>query len=369
MKNDTLDSFFSLKVSDDKMSAFIPAKDRISRSLLQLSYDDFVEHFLSQGYKAKPSEETFEKLKKTAALPKPYFKSSFEVLSGVAYHPGEAYKTQWINQTEQLERLVFPGVPFLKLIQAQPPQAELNIFGEEKAHNLVRKKNLRKDFILADGCMINRNNEVYSDVGGYACIEEDNLIIKETYVLDSCKASIFEEITFPCSIHLKDDLEGPIHWIIEGDLTVDGHWAAPHVEVHGNAFAEGGIHTNTAMQEESSENTIFVQGNLYSKYIQMSRLRVEGKLTVENSLSSSKIESGTVICQTSCVISSSEIVTKGSIHADSVLDNGNKATSLIFKNKVNALKSNISHLPEGTRLTIEDTETIVKDSGAWPIKS
>lgn len=361
MMKDSQD-LFTLKVTHDKMSAFIPAKSQVSRSLLQLSFDDFTEYLISQGFKVKPSKVTFEELKRTAAHPKPFFARDFEVLSGVAFYPGEPYKTEWINQVQNLERLVFPGVPFLKLMQARPPQAELNVFGEERSHSLPRKKFTKKDFILADGCKINKNDEVYSDIGGYALIEENRLIIKKTYVLDSCKAPVFEEITFPCSLHLKSDLEGPIHWIIEGDLTVDGHWASSHVEVHGDAFAEGGIHTNTAPQEESTENTIFVQGDLFSKYIQMSRVSVKGKVTVENSLSSSKIKCGNMICHTSCVISSSDITTQGSIHADTISDNGNKARILVFNSKNKALQSNIANISEGTRVVIEGNETIINVS-------
>ena len=353
---------FELKDAADNMSAYIPAKSQVSRSVAQMTYEDFCEYFTKKNYHVQPTQEAYDRVKKVAASPMPVFPTDFPVLLGIPASTGEQYKIKWLTEKTLPKALVVPGMPFLHVQPTVPPRPATTIHGQSLSMSTSELKLVPPDLLVSGHFRYNQNNEVISDMGGTAYIEKDELKLLPHYKVESISSAIFQQVSFPCDVIVTCDLEGQISWVIDGNLTVEGYWSTPTIEVFGNAHAKGGVHTNVTNEDTRA---ITIHGSMTASFIELSRLKIDGRLTIERSISTSIVKiDGDLICAET--ILGCEISTYGSITADKVGSEKNAPTVICFENEDAARKSKINTLAAGTKLIIGKNTSIIQFDRAWP---
>jgi uncharacterized protein (DUF342 family) len=268
--------YFSLKVTKSSMSAFIPKGSPIHANVKDLSYKDFLNFLLSQyGIVLEPPPEVLENLK-AAQRYNPYgLKQNFELVSGTEPVPGRPGALKHLNPNSVPQDLVVAGVPFLRYQPPVPSVDGCDVHGERlPAPHLSDQL---KQLILPPEMELDDDGNVMSSASGQARVDKNQVHLTALYRVDDPTEPLFQSFEFPCSVWIDGDLAGAMKWRVCGDLTVDGHLSAPHIEVLGNLSVKLGIQTN-------HEGIIRVSGNVKTGYLQMSRMGIMGNLDVDRGI-------------------------------------------------------------------------------------
>jgi uncharacterized protein (DUF342 family) len=199
---------------------------------------------------------------------------------------------------------------------------------------------------------------------GQVTLKNNKLEFSDTYKIEELGRSYYQKRVWPCSVMVVPDLEAPVHWEIQGDLEVLGHWACPNIVVQGDASAKSGIHTNMV-------GCVKIFGNFESSYIQVTRLGVGGNLIVTGSILQSEVRAlGTVqVRGAPGAIMGSTLEIFGSLISNKVgSDSGRKTFIRIHKTeKPKKTPTRIGSLAKGTEMMGEGTNWIQETDGVYSV--
>lgn len=339
--------YFQLKVSKSQMSAFIPKGTPLAPEIAELDYSTFVDFLLGQhGIVHPPPPETLESLKLSQRA-NPYgLRSNMEIVRGRDPLPGKPSVLEKVRYKGIPEDMVLANRPFLQFKPAQSPQPGLDVHGKE----ILTDERVEgfKDLVLPETMSINDQGDVISRVGGQAKIHGNEVRFTPLYRVDDPTEPVFQKFEFHCDVWIEGDLAGSMEWRIHGALRVDGHLSAPNLEVHGLLEVKQGIQTNL-------EGVIRVYGDATMGYLQMSRLAVEGSLTVYRGILQSEVRCGKMVRVNGVpgAIQGSKVFCLGAIQASRVGNDGGVATRLImpFVDQTRPIK--LGTVSSGTHITFK----------------
>jgi hypothetical protein len=370
-----------LQDAPDLMSAFIPKGFQFPSVWATMTYDNLKELCAQKGYKSVPLPESFEKIQKVLALTYPILQVDLVVLVGVPEEKEQPYKLVWLNKPKTFIDLVSPGVPFAQVTPPKVGKPAYTIYGEEfkpnqakdeknkkekpASKNAAPSKNNSPTLTLSPELKYDEKNQVYCEKGGQVSLQGNELKYTPFYKLDSLNGKSYKNITFDCDVIIKCDIEGELYWVVNGNLLVEGYWRGCPIEVTGNIEVKSGLHTNHPYDEKKA---ITCHGDMKAHFIEMTCLKVAGTLTVEKSISASLLRvKGDIICSSPGIIVSSDITTLGNIQAQKISGESTKITSLRFLDPEKAMKSKITSVGVGTRVTLGRKSKVIKNDRPWPL--
>lgn len=268
--------YFSVKVTKSLMSAFIPKGTAFHSDLKDLSYDTFLDFLRGQhGIVLDPLPKVLDDLK-AAHRYSPYgLKQNFELVSGTEPVPGRPGKLKFLNPPSVPQDLVVAGVPFMRYVHPVLPVEGQNVHGASLAAPQLPDQ--LTELMLPPEMELDESGNVVSKISGQARLDGSQVMLTALYRVDDPTEPILQNFEWPCGVWIEGDLSGSMKWRVCGDLNVDGHLSAPHIEVLGNLVVKLGIQTN-------HEGILRVWGNVQTGYLQMSRMGIMGNLDVDRGI-------------------------------------------------------------------------------------
>ena len=360
-------NLFPLKVSPDKMTAYIPAGAKISSELVSYSYEQLSAHLKSLGYARPLRREVFNELKRAITSPQQCFDDDYTVIKGRPILEARDALIKWLNPPDKPQDLVYPSLAFAIMYPARATVPSQNVFGDVIPLEPGTSEPPGKEITLNEKLFYDtRTGEISAPTGGQATLKDFHLSFSETYSIVNLKDERLHSLFFPCHVHVLCDIEPYVEWTIQGDMTVEQFWNAHKINVEGNCICNGGIQTNYPNEEGKTVN---IKGNCEALFIQSSRINIDGYLKVERAIT------GSVIClggNLECMgdpgrILGTEIILKnGQVEARAV--GGEKDTPSVFKflTQDGSLLSKIQTVNEGTRIQILRKNVIIQSAQPWP---
>jgi uncharacterized protein (DUF342 family) len=340
--------YFSVRISKNGMSAFIPKGTALDPALSGLDYPTFIKFLKAQHeIEIEPQKSILDEIK-ASAKHNPYgFKNNFEICVGVPPKEGKLGQLNLIKRDGTPHDMVLSGVPFLQYVHPIPPEDGRSVTGQSiPAPKLVDPLN---ELILPDEMEMNSDGKVIPSASGQAELNGNVVTFKPVYRVGDPADPMLQSTEFYCSVWVPSDLAGSMHWRIFGSLQVDGHLSAGNIEVHGNLEVKLGIQTNF-------EGTIRVHGTARTGYLQMTRIGVGDALVVERGILQSEIRAGNLV---RCLgapgaIQGSKVFCLGSIQANRAGSEQGIVTELVMPYVRQTRPIKIAAISSGTKITFKD---------------
>lgn len=330
------------------MTAFIPKGTPLDPDLGNIRYPEFLDFLKGQhGIFIEPPEKILDELKHSFKH-NPYgFKSNFELATGIPPREGKPASLIHVKHEGIPEDMALDGVPFMEYRPGIEPEDGLNVHGEKVPASRVPDP--LKELVLPDELIFDENNKIVPSASGQIIRNGNILTFKPVYKVNDPTEPIFQSMEFYSNVLIDGDLAGNMNWKIYGDLTVEGHLSAPHLEIFGNLEVKQGIQTNM-------EGVIRVHGSVKTGYLQMSRIGVGDSLIVERGILQCEVRAGALVrCSGSPgAIQGSKVFCLGSITANRAGSDQGIKTELEMPYIDQTKPIKITSVSDGTRIIFKN---------------
>jgi hypothetical protein len=349
-------NYFTVRLGTAAMSAFIPKNTQISLDVLQWNCNDFNEYLNQQGYRQFMPEEKFTEFRRLVRKFPNGFKEDYIILEGKEPVEPTVGALQWLAAEGTLRDLAIANVPFLKVIPPTSPLEGSDVYGRVVLPKV--RETPPKIFIDPDPEIFEKDNFYSAIKTGQVRLEGNKLRWYGTYRLEDIGGPAVQKIEWPCSVHVKCDLEPALQWKVNGNLTVDGHWACGNITVFGNVIAKSGLQTNM-------QGVVRIYGDAQMSFVQMTRLGVAGNLLVGGSILQSEVRVGgsIIVKGPPGAIMGSNVDTFGHIHAVRAGSDQGRKTILRLLDNPDAphVPSKVQIVAMGTQIQWAGKSLVVKE--------
>lgn len=349
-----LGSMFKFRVSEDKMTVFIPEGTQLSPKLAEVDFDTFRAHFKRNGIVAAPSMAQFELLRTFVIqnIADPQMNQDFPIIRGTPPSQPKPGQLVWLNPKPIPKDQVVGGRPFLQIMPPEPAQPGVSVLGNPVSPPMDAALPEPIQLGLPDELSLTPEGCVVSQRSGQVKLVGQSMSFSEVYEVTDSSLAEYHEAEFYCAVMVKGDLVGSISWKVHGSFKVEGHLSAGNIEVHGDAQIESGIQTD-------GEGVVKIHGNLRTTYIQFSKVGVANDCLVDSSIVQSEVRvGGNLLCRGEPgVVMGSEISCFGAIIANRVGSDKGRRTRI----QVHRRSPNIK--PPRTKITILSKDTRMRVYG------
>lgn len=337
---------FKLEAARDAMSAIIPQGSIVDRLVEKWSLEDLNSYIIKEGFTGEVLLEDFKIFRK---LPRNYpsgMKEEFILF--YASEPVEPTPAviEWLNDPDFPRDMVSAGKACLRIVPPTPPCSGTNVRGGQCPPRTLKEFPLF-EAKLSEGLILLENNTIEPVGFGQVKVTGNEIKFSPIYEISNPALPEYKNLEFHCDVVVHGDLDANVHWTVNGNLTVEGHWSTSTIIVKKNVLSVGGIQTNM-------QGTLKFYGNCEANYIQMSRVGIAGNLLVHNALLLSEVRVGGDVRCTGApgAIMGSSVTCYGSLIANRAGSEKGKPTDItLFSNTLKA-KSHVQALAAGTRMCI-----------------
>lgn len=333
-----------LTVSDDRLSLLLKKGSRVPSFLSKLKHTDLSEALATLKISLPATKGSVEVLR-DAARAGVHTNEDFEICRGVEAKAAEPGRWEWCESLRRPADHAVRGEMIFRIVPPAPACDGTDLFGERIPANEEPTPEPIA-FTFPPELELRENGCVFAKESGQVKIDGTNASFAPIYVIEKAHAPEYSVCEFYTDVHVLSDLIGNMKWRIFGKLEVEGHWQAPDIEVFGNVIAKGGIQTNMV-------GTLRFWHDCQTTYIQVSRVGVLGKLTVENSVQLSEVRvGGDFTCSSNPgAILGSTVHVYGGVRANKVGSENGQKTKFFLLGGDNARTSRIEKLLQGTMIT------------------
>jgi uncharacterized protein (DUF342 family) len=160
---------------------------------------------------------------------------------------------------------------------------------------------------IGDGCHLNEDNEVISDISGRAEFNDGVISVSEDYNVTGDVDLNVGNIHFPGNVNVSGDVLDDFDITTEKDITIKGTVGACYLNAGGN-ISVGGI---------SGQYHAYIkcEGDLHARYINAAHVECMGDVVVANEIRNSTVKSAGAIMVKNGQISGGEFVALRGIEA------------------------------------------------------